>query len=67
MADEICGSLKLMRGADGEKREGGEGKVIVSVFAVANKRKRLHFASLFIHSVRGKETENMRRALRELE
>lgn len=46
MADEICGSLKLMRGEEQtERREGGEeGKFIVSVFAVANKRKRLHFA-----------------------
>lgn len=47
MADEICGSLKLMRGevADGEEMgRGGGGKLIVSVFAVANKRKRLHFA-----------------------
>lgn len=49
MADEICGSLKLMRGGKqtegGREREGGrEGKFIVSVFAVANKRKRLHFA-----------------------
>lgn len=46
MADEICGSLKLMRGeAQTETKEGGEeGKFIVSVFAVANKRKRLQFA-----------------------
>lgn len=47
MADEICGSLKLMRGEQTERRKGGEeGKFIVSVFAVANKRKkkRLHFA-----------------------
>lgn len=45
--DEICGSLKLMRRrgegrADG--RGGSEAKFIVSVSAVANKRKRLHFA-----------------------
>lgn len=48
MADEICGSLKLMRGEEqterGEREGGEEGKFIVSVFAVANKRKRLHFA-----------------------
>lgn len=45
MADEICGSLKLMRGEEQTERgEREEGKFIVSVFAVANKRKRLHFA-----------------------
>ncbi len=44
MADEICGSLKLMRGEEQTEGGGEEGKFIVSVFAVANKRKRLHFA-----------------------
>lgn len=43
MADEICGSLKLMRGEQTERKE-GEDKFIVSVFAIANKRKRLQFA-----------------------
>ena len=45
MADEICGSLKLMRGVQMETKEvRKQGKFIVSVFAVANKRKRLQFA-----------------------
>lgn len=43
MVDEICGSLKLMRRANREREEQVEGEVIVSVFAVANKRQTLHF------------------------
>lgn len=47
MADEICASLKLMRTRWERQRETeGVGKFIVffSLFAVANKRNKLHFA-----------------------
>lgn len=73
MADEICGSLKLMRGEEqtGREREGGrEGKFIVSVFAVANKRTRLHFAEpvySFCQREREQEQETDCERVRELE
>lgn len=49
MADEICASLKLMRTRRGRQRETeGVGKFIVffflPLFAVANKRNKLHVA-----------------------
>lgn len=69
MADEICGSLKLMRGEEQtEWREGG--RRVTSLFLcllLLIKERDYTLLSLFIHSVREKETENKRRILREPE
>jgi len=59
MDDEICGSLKLMRRANGEER--GSRWRVKSLFLcllLLIKERDYTLWSVFIHSVRGKETEN---------
>lgn len=72
MADEICGSLKLMRG--GKQTEGGErekeGGRVNSLFLcllLLIKERDYTLLSLFIHSVREKETEQETNRARERE
>lgn len=63
MADEICGSLKLMRG-EGQGSEGRRANSLCLCLLLLIKERDYTLLSLFIHSVREKETENERRIVR---